>query len=130
MAHTLLPGHVPLNDETMDRFSIGPDNNLYLDDKKVVTQDLFQSFKNAGRVVKTVTFLVAVATFLSSATTSVDTLLKLNDRYCWQARFYSSKAKCSAQKTNAEDGHKARENPSVSSAPAPEPTGPKAPASK
>jgi hypothetical protein len=113
MAHTLLPGHVPLNDTTMDRFSIGPDNNLYLDDKKVVTQDLFQSFKNAGRVVKTVTFLVAVAAFLSSATTSIDTLLKLNDRYCWQPRFYSSEAKCSAQKTSTDDGKNGRENPSV-----------------
>ncbi len=57
MAHTLLPGHVPLNDETMDRFSVGPDKNLYLDDKKVVTQDLFQS--------SSVPTLREIASFLS-----------------------------------------------------------------
>ncbi len=75
--------------------------------------------------MKTVTFLVAAATFLSSATTSVDTLLKLNDRYCWEPRFYSSETKCAgAQKSDVENSNKARENSSVINAPVPEPAKP------
>lgn len=100
MARTLLPGHKPLNSETLDRFSVGPDNKLYIDGKKLVTLDLFESFKKAGWLGKTVASIAGVAAFLVAVGTVANLMLEWNDRYCLEPQFYSSASKC----LNTENG--------------------------
>ena len=94
MAHPLPKDHVPLDDDTLDRFSVGPDHNLYLDGEKVVTFDLFESFRRAGWRVKAGALIAGLAAFFVAVATLVNFALQWNDRYCWAPRLLSLDTKC------------------------------------
>ncbi len=94
MARKLLPGHLPLDDDTLDRFSVGPDKKLYIDDEKLVTQDLFEAFKTAGWKLKVGAFIVGLTGVLLALASVSNQVLEWNDRYCWEPRFYSLASKC------------------------------------
>lgn len=92
MARTVkLPeGHTALTPADMDRFSVGPDKKLYLDNERVATKSLFE--RPMARVLAVVT---AGVTILGGAAVLADTVLAMNDRYCWWAGLYSRETQCS-----------------------------------
>lgn len=83
-------GHTALTPADMNRFSVGPDRKLYLDNERVATKTLFE--RPIARVIAGVT---AGVTILGGAALLADTVLTMNDRYCWWPSLYSREAHCS-----------------------------------
>lgn len=99
----LLPGHSPMNDDTMDRLSVGPDNNIYIDNKKVITQDFFDAFKRASRTWQIVAGIGALVTFTGSVLGLIATFFVINDRVCIVESLVAEKSKSICEKKNLSD---------------------------